>query len=94
MASNRKKAAYDLAYKKQNYKRVVIDCRPEALAVLDELAAAAGLSRSAAILAAARHCLRSLSPEELRALGSVPADDPGGVPDHVPEGSEAAARKS
>ena len=92
MASNRKKAAYDIAYIKANYKRVVLNCRPADLAALDELAAAAGLSRSAAILAAVRFCLRSLSPEELRALGSVPADDPGGVPDPVPEA--VAARKS
>lgn len=70
MASNRKKAAYDMAYKKANYKRVVIDCRPEALAVLDDLAARSGLCRSAAVLAAARYCLRALSPEELRALAS------------------------
>ena len=91
MASNRKKAAYDIAYIKANYKRVVLNCRPADLAALDDLAAAAGLSRSAAILAAARYCLRSLSPEELRALAldDLARKDLPGVPGRLEDAAGA-----
>lgn len=48
---------YIQEYMKQHYKEIKIRVRPEIAADFDRLAAASGLSRSAAIVAAVRYCL-------------------------------------
>ena len=50
---------YIQEYMKQHYKEIKIRVRPEIAADFDRLAAASGLSRSAAIVAAVRYCLNN-----------------------------------